>query len=182
MLKRLSPVKSQEKPVASKFENNTIFGTCILYFSFHSTLMHLFTFFLHVYIFVYVWPFSIGLCTPHTQPYRPKTSSTYPIAYPLIQIQRYVEIILLSSFSGLLQIKGCVAWVCGSCLGTDASQRRDGSQRRLPCDAVVNAAGAWMANLSELLGRGWWTMYTVYFIRDMIYDIPDTNFCIVYIV
>ncbi|CAE7322686.1 unnamed protein product [Symbiodinium sp. CCMP2456] len=30
----------------------------------------------------------------------------------------------------------------------------DGTESRLPCDAVVNAAGAWMPNLSDLLGSG----------------------------
>ncbi|CAE7040102.1 unnamed protein product [Symbiodinium natans] len=30
----------------------------------------------------------------------------------------------------------------------------DGTEKRLPCDAVVNAGGAWMSGISALLGRG----------------------------
>ena len=47
---------------------------------------------------------------------RSKTDSVYQIAYPLIHIKGYVEVTLVSSFWGLLQIKGYVARACGNFL------------------------------------------------------------------
>ncbi|OLP87077.1 hypothetical protein AK812_SmicGene31743 [Symbiodinium microadriaticum] len=60
---------------------------------------------------------------------------------------------------GLLHARRC-GWLDSQGLGQKMLSKvqwdggSDGTESRLPCDAVVNAAGAWMPNLSALLGSG----------------------------
>ena len=65
-----------------------------------------------------IGPLSYLVKLPHVDSSsRSKTGSTYPNRITSIKSQVYVEIMILSSFRGLLQINGYAAWVCGNFLG-----------------------------------------------------------------